>query len=107
MKSIPFTITALVNIGVGVVLLFALLLGMNGYSEDQATLGLIGFIVWVLLVSVLSAVLSVAATNFLMTKASMNFWIAAPISVLVFIIVGIVFQIIGCFISLLMTEALR
>ena len=107
MKFIPFTITGLVNIGIGVVLLFVLLLSLNGYSEQQATLGLILFIVWVLLVSLVTAFLSVVATNFLTTKTSMNFSIAALISVFVFVIVGIVFEIIGCFISIFVTEGLR
>jgi len=107
MKFIPFTITALVNIGVGVVLFFALLLGLNGYSEQQATPGLILFIVWVLLVSLLTAFLSVVATNFLTTKTSMNFWIAALISIFVFVIVGAVLSVVGWFVSIFVTEALR
>ncbi len=100
-------ITGLMNIGVGVVLFFLLLLGMNGYSEQQATPGLITFIIWVLLVSLLTAILSVVTTNFFTTKKSMNFWVAALISIFVFVIIGVVFDIIGLFISIFVTEALR
>jgi len=107
MKLIPFMITGLMNIGVGVVLFFLLLLGMNGYSEQQATPGLITFIIWVLLVSLLTAILSVVTTNFFTTKKSMNFWVAALISIFVFVIIGVVFDIIGLFISIFVTEALR
>jgi len=107
MKLIPFMITGLMNIGVGVVLFFLLLLGMNGYSEQQATPGLITFIIWVLLVSLLTSISSVVLTSFLTTKKSMNFWIAALISILVFVIVGGVVDFIGWFISIFVTEALR
>lgn len=37
----------------------------------------------------------------------MNFWIAALISVLVFVVVGAVFNIVGWFISLFVTDAMR
>jgi hypothetical protein len=107
MKSTPFAITAFVNIGVGVFLFFILLLSLNGFSEDEATPGLILFIVWILIVSLLTAVLSVVATNFLTAKKSMSFWIAALISVLLFVIVGGVFNIIGLFASVLVTSAMQ
>ncbi|MGI8884959.1 MAG: hypothetical protein ACR2IA_12030 [Pyrinomonadaceae bacterium] len=107
MKAIPFVITGLINIGIGVGLFFFLLLGLNGYSGSQAEPGLIIFIVWVLLVSLFAAVLSVIATGYLMTKQSINFWISSLISVLIFVIVGAAINIVGWFVSLFVTEALR
>jgi hypothetical protein len=100
-------ITGLMNIAVGVVLFFFLLLGMNGYSEQQATPGLITFIVWILLASLLVAVLSIVMTNFLTAKKSINFWVSSLISVLVFVILGAVINVVGWFVSLFVTEALR
>jgi len=107
MKFIPFMITGLVNIGVGFVLLFFLLLSLNGYSGKQAEPGLILFIAWILLTSLLVAVLSIVMTNFLTAKKSINFWVSSLISVLVFVILGAVINVVGWFASLFVTEALR
>ena len=107
MKFIPFAITGLVNIGIGIVLFFFLLLGLNGYSEKQAMPGLIIFVAWVTLVSLLSGVLSVFATDFLVNKKAINFWISLLISVLVFVVGGAVINVVGWFVSLFVTEALR
>ena len=107
MKLIPFTITGLINIAVGVVLFFFLLLGLNGYSGKQAEPGLILFIVWILLASLLVAVLSVVMIGFLTAKKSINFWASSLISVLVFVILGAVINVVGWFTSLFVTEALR
>lgn len=107
MRLIPFAITGLINIAVGVVLFFFLLLGLNGYSGKQAEPGLILFIVWILLASLLVAVLSIVMTNFLTAKKSINFWVSSLISVLVFVILGAVINVVGWFTSLFVTEALR
>ncbi len=107
MKAIPFAITALINTGIGVVLFFFLLLGLNGFSGKQAEPGLFLFIVWVLLVSLATSVLSVVTTNFLTANKSMNFWLAALIAILLSVIIGAVLSIVGWFTSLLLTESLR
>jgi hypothetical protein len=107
MKFIPFAITGLVNIGIGILLFFFLLLGLNGYSEKQAMPGLIIFIAWVILVSLLSGVLSIFATDFLVNKKAINFWISSLMSTLIFVVVGGAFNVVGWFVSLFITEALR
>lgn len=107
MKAIPFLITGLINLGVGIFLFFFLLLGMNGFSEKQAEPGLIFFIVWVLLTSLITAILSVASTSFLTTQKSLNFWFAAFLSAFIFVVAGAVLSVIGWFISLFITSAVR
>ena len=107
MKAIPFLITGLVNIGVGVFLFFFLLLGLNGFSEKQAEPGLITFIVWVFLASLMTAILSVVSTNFFATRKSMNFWLAAFLSIFIFGAVGAILNVIGWFAALFVTSALR
>jgi hypothetical protein len=107
MKAIPFIITGLMNVGIGVALFFLLLLGLNGFTGKQAEPGLILFIVWVLLVSLLSAISSVVLTNYFVSKKSMNFWLAALLSVLIFVAAGAVFNWVGWFVSILVTSAMR
>lgn len=107
MKAIPFLITGLINLGIGVFLFFFLLLGMNGFFGKQAEPGLITFIVWVLLSSLTTGVLSVVSTNFFATQKSMNFWLAAFLSVFIFVVVGAIFNVVGWFIALFVTNALR
>jgi hypothetical protein len=107
MKAIPFLITGLINLGGGVFLVFFLLLGMNGFSEQQAQPGLIFFIVWVLLASLITAILSVVATNFFTARKSMNFWLAALLSAFIFVVAGMVLSVVGWFVSLFITTAMR
>ena len=107
MKAIPFLMTGLINLGVGVFFFLFLLLGMNGFSEKQATPGLIFFIVWVLLVSLIAAIASVVATNYFTAQKSMNFWLAAFLSTFIFVVVGAIASVVGWFASLFITSALR
>lgn len=107
MKAIPFLMTGLINLGVGVFFFLFLLLGMNGFSEKQAEPGLIFFIVWVLLVSLIAAIASVFSTSYLTAQKSFNFWLAAFLSVFIFVIVGAIFDMLGWFISLFITSAMR
>lgn len=107
MKAIPFLITGLINLGVGVFLFFFLLLGLNGFSEKQAEPGLILFIVWVLLAYLTAAVLSVVLTNFFTTQKSMNFWLAAFLSTFIFAVIGAILNVVGWLVALFVTSALR
>jgi hypothetical protein len=107
MRAIPFLITFLINLGIGVFLFFFLLLGMNGFSEKQAEPGLIFFIVWVLLASLITAILSVISTNYFTTQKSMNFWLAALLSTFIFVVIGAGLSVVGWFASLFITSAIR
>ena len=107
MKAIPFLVTSLINLGIGGVLFFFLLLALNGFSGKQAEPGLILFAVWVLLAALLAGAASVWLTNFFVVKKEMNFWLAAAISIIIFSLCGCVFNVVGWFASLFVTEALR
>ena len=107
MKVIIFSVTALGNIGIGIMLLFVLLLSLNGYSGNQAEMGLILFIIWALLFSAAAAVCAVISANFLTAKKSLN-WIAASlISILIFVIIGAILNFVGMVAAIILTEALR
>lgn len=107
MKIAAFLITALINVGVGVVLFFFLLLALNGFSESQATPGLILYIIWVLIASVGAAVLSIWLTNYLATKKSLNGIVAALISILIFIVIGTGSSFLALIISAVLVDAMR
>ena len=107
MKIAAFLITALTNIGIGVVLFFFLIIALNGYSGSQAEPGLILFIVWVLIFSIAFAVLSVFATKYLIEKRALSRFTAAIISTMIFIVAGGIFSFIGIFAAIGLIEALR
>lgn len=89
MRIAAFLITSLINLIAGVVLLFFLLLALNGFTGKQAEIGLILYIIWVLIASILAGVLSVRLANYLAAKKSFSRWIAALISIAVFSLTGI------------------
>ncbi len=68
MQIINFLITIFVNVAAAVAMFFFLLLALNGYSEQQATPGLILYIVWALFFSLAASVLSILAANYLINK---------------------------------------
>jgi hypothetical protein len=106
-KAITFLITALINTGIGAFLFFMLLLSLNGFSEKQATPGLILFIGWVLLGSIVAGILGFLSANYLIENKSINQWLAALIAIAVFVIVGALINIIGFFAAIFLTSAMR
>ncbi len=107
MKIAAFLITGLVNGTIGGVLFFFLLLGLNGFSEQQATPGLILYIAWVLIASIIMAILSLWLTNYLTTKKSVNNIVAGLISIGIFIVVGTVSTLAALFGSVLIVSVMR
>lgn len=107
MKIAAFLITALINTGIGAILFFFLIIALNGYSGSQAEPGLILYIVWILLFSIITAVLSVLAANYLSAKKSLNKFLALAISVTVFVIAGAALHFAGIFAAIGLIEALR
>jgi K+-transporting ATPase A subunit len=86
-KIVAFILTSLINMAVGIVFLFGLIVAMNGYSEGDATPGLITYIVLALLITALMAGASVLLVNVLL-KREMKTVLAAAIAVPIFSIVG-------------------
>lgn len=107
MKIATFLITALVNIAVGCVLFFVLILSLNGFSGKQAEPGLLLFIVWGLLSALITGVLGVLLANYLATKKSLNKIAATAISSLVFIVAGGVSAVVAFFAAVFLTSAMR
>jgi hypothetical protein len=107
MKIATFLITVLVNGGIAFVMFFMLILGMNGFHEDEATPGLLLYIIWGLLSAIITGVLGILPANYLATKKSVNKIAATAISTVIFIIVGGVSVMVGFFAALMAASAMR
>ncbi|HKP69698.1 MAG TPA: hypothetical protein VJV05_10480 [Pyrinomonadaceae bacterium] len=81
-EILSFFTTLLINIAIGVVVFFFLLIAMNGYSESDAAYGFIAYIASALFVSLLMAVCAVRVVVLLMKRkfsSSSSAFIAIPI----------------------------
>jgi hypothetical protein len=108
MKIATFLLTALLNIAFAFLMFFMLIISLNGFSERQATPGLLLFIVWSLLLSsIATGILSVLLANYLAVKKAMNRLAAAAISIVSFVIVGGISTIAGFFAAVFLVSALR
>ena len=107
MKIASFLFTALINIGVGIVLFFMLILGLNGFSEQQAMPGLILFFVWVLATALLTGILSIKAAGFFNVKKSLGAFLSALLAVLIFSATGAAMSFVGLFAAVFLVSALR
>lgn len=107
MKVETFLITALINIGIGAFLFFMLIISMNGFSEDEATPGLVLFIVWALISSLGAGALSFLSVKYLTEKKSFNRWLAALLAIVVFVIIGAAVNFVGIIAAVLLASAMQ
>ena len=107
MKITALLMTAILNGIIGAGLFFFLLIAMNGFREREATPGLILFIIWVVLTSIIAGVLSFLTVKYLINKKSLSAIVSALISVAIFIIVGGISNVVGMFAAILLATALR
>lgn len=105
-KITAFVITLFTTIVIGVAVFFVMLMGMNGYSESDATYGLVTYGVLAFGVSLLMATHAALATGRLI-KREFNPIIAALISILVFSIIGAVLKAVCCIIGIGISEFVR
>lgn len=107
MKIATFLITALANACIGLFMFFALIMSLNGFSESQAMPGLVLFIIWSVIFTIITGVLGILLANYLATKQSMNKFVAALVSILAFILVGGVISVVGFFAAVFLVSAMR
>ena len=105
-KIAAFLITLLVNIAIGVLVFFFMLIAMNGYSESDATYGLGAYIVLALLVSFLMGLCATAVTQVLL-KRNFRPLRAVSISIAAFSFVGIGLEVVCVLIGVLTAEFVR
>ena len=105
-KIVTALITLLINVAIGVVVFFFMLLAMNGYSESDATYGFGAYIVLALIVSLIMSLSAGFLTHVLM-KRNFRGWTSALIAVPVFSIVGAVLKIVCSIIGVSVAEFVR
>jgi len=107
MRIIVFFITVVIQLAAAAFMFLILLLGMNGYSERQATPSLIFYIA----LSVMSALglggASAFAAKRLAERTSLGGLGASAISVICSAIIGAVILIAGFFAALVLAEIVR
>lgn len=86
-KIITFLLIGGVNLAVAVVLLFFLMLGLNGFSERDANYAFLFFIIGAFVVTILTGILGIFLLNILV-KRKFGSVSASVIAVLVFSILG-------------------
>jgi len=106
-KATTFLVTALINIGIGAVLFFILIISLNGFTEEQAAPGLILFIVWALLCSLVAGILSFLSVKYLIENKSFNSLLAALSAIAIFIIIGALVNFVGIIAAVILTSAMR
>jgi hypothetical protein len=105
-KIAAFIITLIINVAAGIVVLFAMLLAMNGYSESDATYGIVAFIVLAIFVSLLMATLAVFVVQVLI-KRQFRAVVSAIIAVCAFSVIGVVLKSVCGMIGIGVTEFVR
>lgn len=107
MRITVFIVTAVVAFAAAVFGLFVVLLGLNGFSERQATPGLILYIV-----CSLAGLIGLSFSATLVAKAIVNKgWLgqvgAAIASIMVTSIVAVVFVVVSVFLAVMLANVMR
>lgn len=105
-KIAAFFITLLVNVVIGVVVFFFMLLAMNGFHESDATYGFVTYIVLALLVSLTMSAGASFAVHVLLRREFRG-WVSALIAIPIFSVIGGVLKIACSFIGVLVADYVR
>ena len=105
-KIIAFIFTLLLNIVIGVVVFFMMLMGMNGFSESDANYGFVTYIVLAVAVSLVTATLATVTTHLLMKRA-FGAVVASLIGIVCFTMIGGVLKVVCSIIGILVADFLR
>ena len=105
-KIVAFLITLFGNIAFGFTVFFGMLVGMNGYSEEDSTYAFVTYIVFAVLVSLLMSSLAAAAVH-VSLKRRYSSVAAVPISIILFCLLGAVLKVICGIIGVGVAEFVR
>jgi hypothetical protein len=105
-KIAAFLITLIVNIAIGVAVFFFMLLAMNGYSESDASYGLVTYVVLALIVSLLMST-GAAFIAHILLKRKFSGLVSVLIAVAIFSVVGAVLKIVCSIIGVAIAEFVR
>jgi hypothetical protein len=105
-KIAAFLITLIINIAIGVGVFFFMLLAMNGYSESEASYGLVTYVVLALLVSLLMSTGAAFVAHMLLNRKFTSL-VSVLIAVPIFSVVGAVLKIVCSIIGVAIAEYVR
>ena len=105
-KIASFLITLLINVAVGVVLFFFMMLAMNGFSESDALYGF-GFYILLAVIVSLSMGAGAAWLVHVLTKRQFGAVVSSLIAIPVFSVVGAGLKIVCSIIGVLIAEYVR
>ena len=107
MKIIVFIINLVVQLAAGALGLLMLLLGLNGFSERQATPGLLFYVVSAVVSAIGLGVASALTAGWLVRSKSFGGFGASAAAVAVFSFAGWVILVVGFFAAVLIASAMR
>ena len=100
-------VTALLMLAVSALGLFMMILGLNGFSESEATPMLVAYVALALVSVVVAAAASAWGAKALASSARWSMWAAAPLAVVAVCVAGCVALVAGSFVILLVGSAGR
>lgn len=107
MRIIVFFITAFIQLAVAVLGFFTLLLGLNGFSEKDATPGLIFYIALAFLSALGLGAISAYTAKRLSDKHSLGKFASSIIAIIGFAILGALILFVGLIAVFFLAEAIR
>ena len=105
-KIIAFLITLILNIAIGIAVFFLMLLSMNGFSESDATYGIVAYVVLAVLVSLVMATLAAVLAHLLMKRA-FGVVVASLIGIICFTVIGGILKVVCSIIGILVADLVR
>jgi len=101
-----FSLTLIIDILAGLVILFMMLVGMNGYSESDAQWGLVTYALLTIIISVLMGVAAVFLVR-AMVRKQFSTTIAVLTAVPAFSAIGVVLELVSSLIGVGIAEFVR
>ncbi|HEX5707559.1 MAG TPA: hypothetical protein VFX96_09705 [Pyrinomonadaceae bacterium] len=100
-------VTAVLMLAAGALGLFMMIIGLNGFSESEATPMLVAYIALALLSVVVAAAASGWGARALASATRWSMWAAAPLTVALVCVAGIVVLAVGWFVIILVGSSVR
>ena len=106
-KAIAFVITVAINLVIGAICLFFLLMALNGFHESDANWGIGAFLLTVLFASAGTALAAAGAVHLKMSRKKWGAAISLAVFVPLFVIVGGTINSAGIVIGALVADIAR
>ena len=105
-KIITFFITLAINICIGAAVFFFMIIAMNGFSESDATYGIVTYIVLALIVSLVMS-LAAALTVAILMKRKFGGVSSSFIAIPIFSVIGAALKMVCSIIGVLVADYVR